>query len=271
MAVKPELDGVAETALWTLWFRSLEAQRGDAVLDDPLAIELVRKLDYPFEERFGRLFPAHVQIQALRVRTFDREVRRFLADHPDGTVVALGEGLETQFWRVDNGSVQWLTVDLPEPIALRTALLPRHDRQRVFAGSALDPAWTELVDRRQGVLITAQGLLMYLRPEQVRELLGICATKFPGGTLVFDAVPPWMAGLVRRGTPGYRPPPLPWTLEPASLPELARLAPGIVEVRDLRPPAGRGFAGWLAPRLRSLPLLRNRRPMIVALRFARPT
>jgi O-methyltransferase involved in polyketide biosynthesis len=36
------------------------------------------------------------------VLAFDREVRRFLAAHPGGTVVALGEGLETQFWRVDN-------------------------------------------------------------------------------------------------------------------------------------------------------------------------
>jgi O-methyltransferase involved in polyketide biosynthesis len=43
--------------------------------------------------------------------------RRFLAANPDGTVVALGEGLETQFWRVDNGRVRWLTVDLPETIA----------------------------------------------------------------------------------------------------------------------------------------------------------
>ena len=39
---------------------------------------------------------------------------RFLAANPDGTVVALGEGLETGFWRVDNGSVNWLTVELPE-------------------------------------------------------------------------------------------------------------------------------------------------------------
>jgi hypothetical protein len=34
-------------------------------------------------------------------------VRRFLVEHPEGTVVALGEGLETQFWRVDNGLVRW--------------------------------------------------------------------------------------------------------------------------------------------------------------------
>ena len=39
-------------------------------------------------------------------------------------MVALGEGLETGFWRVDNGSVNWLTVELPEMAALRRELLP---------------------------------------------------------------------------------------------------------------------------------------------------
>lgn len=106
-------------------------------------------------------------------------------------------------------------MDLPESAALRTALLPRADRQRLFAGSALDPAWTELVDRDRGVLITAQGLLMYLQPEQVRAVVGLCAGHFPGATLVFDAVPRWMAGLVRRGVAGYQPPPLPWTVDSA--------------------------------------------------------
>lgn len=43
------------------------------------------------------------QWQALRAACFDRQVVRFLSDRPDATVVALGEGLGTQFWRVDNG------------------------------------------------------------------------------------------------------------------------------------------------------------------------
>lgn len=108
---------------------------------------------------------------------------------------------------------------------------------------------------------------MYLQPEQVRALIGTCAKRFPGGTLVFDAVPEWMAGLVQRGTPGYQPPPLRWTLSPAAMATLAQLDPGIVEVRDVRPPEGRGFVGWLVPRLSALPVLQHRRPVIVAVRF----
>jgi O-methyltransferase involved in polyketide biosynthesis len=91
---------------------------------DPYAVSLIERLDYPFAERFGggrRL----AQWQALRTLRFDMEARRFLAAHPGGaTVVALGEGLETQFWRVDNGRVDWIAVDLPEAIEVRPVRCP---------------------------------------------------------------------------------------------------------------------------------------------------
>jgi O-methyltransferase involved in polyketide biosynthesis len=265
MGIKPDLDGVAETALWTLWFRAVEARRTDGMLSDPVAVEILEKIDFPYEGRFGRLFPSQSLAMALRVLTFDGEVRRFLAEHPDGTVVALGEGLETQFWRVDNGSVRWLTVDLPESVALRRQLVPANDRMRAFAGSALDPGWTERIE--PPVLITAQGLLMYLPPADVHALIAMCARHFPGGRFVFDAIPPWLARLVGRGTAGYRPPPVRWTLRPSAIAGLSAIDPAIVDVREVVPPAGRGLLGHALPRWRHIPLLGRVRPTVVALRF----
>jgi O-methyltransferase involved in polyketide biosynthesis len=153
------LDPVPETLLWTLWHRAVEAQRPDAVLLDPLAVELVERIDFPFANRFGngeRLS----QWQALRARCFDDAIRRFLAGRPGVTVVALGEGLETQLWRVDDGRVRWVTVDLPEVIELRRELLPRHERNRLVAASVLEQGWRGAVDPSAGVLLTAQGVLM---------------------------------------------------------------------------------------------------------------
>lgn len=56
VAIRPELSGVAETALWTLWFRAAETTCRDAVLSDPLAVEVLNKIDFPYQARFGRLF-----------------------------------------------------------------------------------------------------------------------------------------------------------------------------------------------------------------------
>jgi O-methyltransferase involved in polyketide biosynthesis len=229
------LSGVPETALWTLYHRALAARKG--VLNDPKAIELVDRIDHPFQERFGKGELA--AWQGLRVRAFDNEIRRFVAERPDATVVALGEGLETQFWRVDNGRIRWVTVDLPESVALRRQLLPPGERERLIAASALDTAaW---IDTEPG-LITAQGLLMYLDRDAVHGLL----KGLPPAALLFDLVSKRLAA--RSAKPrktGYQAPA--WTFG-ADQQELDALP--VQDLRRVPIPHGRGaVAGVLVPLL----------------------
>src|SRR3984885_15804154 len=123
-----ELSGISETLLGNLGRRAAAARFG--ALKDPMAIEVADRLKYDFADsnRGARL-------HAARGATFDAAVRRFLGSHPAGTVVALGEGLETQFWRLDNGRMRWLTVDLPAVLDLRRQVLPEEPRQGSHAGS----------------------------------------------------------------------------------------------------------------------------------------
>ncbi|MEU5612943.1 class I SAM-dependent methyltransferase [Streptomyces sparsogenes] len=272
--VPVRLGPVPETLLWNLYHRAYEARQPRTVLHDPKAIELVDRLDYPFEKTFGPPHPLLAQGQALRVRTFDDAVRNFLAEHPDGTVVNLAEGLETQYWRIDNGRAHWLCVELPETAELRRALLPDTERRRTLARSVLDLSWMDEVDPARGVLITAQGLLMYLRPPQVRELIAGCAERFRGGALVFDAVPRWLGAATLRGEKrparNYRMPGMPWSLNAGELPKVRTAHPGVVDVRELHLPRGRGpYFGALTPVLYRLPGVRNLRPTTTAIaRFA---
>ena len=61
-------------------------------------------------------------------------------------------------------------------MALREKLLPHDDRIVPWPQSALDRAgWTASIDSH-GVLITAEGLLMYLEPD---DALGLIATARP--------------------------------------------------------------------------------------------
>ncbi|GAA4987443.1 class I SAM-dependent methyltransferase [Kitasatospora paranensis] len=269
--VTADLGAVPETALWTLYHRAVEARRPDTVLPDPKAVELVELIDYPFADRFGADGGLLGQLQALRVACFDREVADFLAREPRGTVVCLGEGLETQFWRVDNGRAQWVSVDLPEAVALRERLLPPGPRQRLIARSVTDPGWPDEIDPSRGVLITAQGLLMYLRPPEVRDLIARCAERFPGGSMVFDAVPRWFSRLTLTGrmrSAGYQAPPMPWGMDAGERAKLRTASPAVGAVRDVGPTGGRGPVGALLPFALTLPPLATRRPSVTVLDFA---
>jgi len=254
-----ELTGVAETALWNLYQR-VSAVRGGH-LDDPRAVEVLGRLDYPFE-RFDLPYGGFAaRLHAQRVRTMDAALRRVLAVVPDATFVALGEGFETQLWRVDNGQLRWLTVDLPEVAAVRHTVLPDSPRNRTLAGNAGDVEWTNHVDLERPVIITAQGLLPYFNRDEVHRLLTAWAQQLPGAWLLFDAVTPNLQA-VRQGNSlpdEYQPPEWNWTVDTDELNQLREL-PGLGSLHDV-PQAG---GDWLLSLLRWAPGLKSRLPTMPA-------
>lgn len=266
----PALSGVSETALMTLHARAGEARRADAVIDDPVAISLTDSLNFDFA-KFGR---PHQGI-ALRALTFDIHTRSYLEQHPSATVVALAEGLQTSFWRLDaaipDGQFRWLTVDLPPVVDLRQRLLPESSRISVCAQSALDYSWADRVDASSGVFVTAEGLLMYLQPEEALALIGECAKRFPGGQMMFDLPPTAVAWFARRGhwsSLHYKMPPMPFSMSVREAADLVNTVPGVRAVRDLHSPPGRGrvfsFLQSTVSRFRALDSLR---PTMTLLEF----
>ncbi len=205
-----------------------------------------------------------------RGRRFDAAVRDYLARYPDATVVALGEGLGTGFWRLDNGRLNWLTVVAPETAAVRRMLLPDGARRRTVARAVTDHRWLDAVrEPQRGVVVTAPGVLMRLPPPAVRALLAVCAERFPGGALVFDVLPRPAMALARRaaGPGGGRwPGPVRWGLNRAELPRVAGAHPAIVAVREVGPVrAPHGPAEWLR---RRMPVLGALTPLVCEVRFA---
>lgn len=265
------LTGVSETALLTLRVRANEARRPDSIIDDPVAIELVDSIEFDFA-KFGF---SRRQDMALRALAFDGATRRYLVDHPGATVVALAEGLQTSYYRIEASGVsdqfRWLTVDLPPMIELRNKLLPPSDRVTVCAQSALDYGWMDGVDDSDGVFVTAEGLLMYLQPDEAMGLIAECARRFPGGQMMFDLPPAWVAGLIRRGvrtTSRYRVPPMPFTMSAAQAANLVNTVPGIRAVRDVPFPPGRGrVLNTMAWAVQRIPLFDPIRPALTLLEF----
>ena len=265
------LTGVSETALMTLVVRATEARRPDSIIDDPMAIKLVDSIDFDFA-KFGY---TRRQDMALRALTFDEYTRRYIVDHPSATVVALAEGLQTSFYRLNASGVgdefRWLTVDLPAITELRDRLLPPSDRVTTIAQSALDFSWMDQVGPSDGVFITTEGLLMYLQPDEAMALITECAARFPGGQMMFDLPPSAFAALSRRGmrtSLRYRVPPMPFTLSVAEAANLVNTVPGVRAVHDVPVEGARGkVINALLRTTQRIPLLDPARAAITLLEF----
>lgn len=260
--------GVVETTLWTLHNRACESLRGDAFFRDPQAERIYEAIDYPFERHFGPPDSSH----AARALAFDEVVGDWLAAHPGGTVVELGCGLETQCLRLDNGQLHWLAVDLPEAITLRERFISPTTRQRHWRGDACVLDWAEAVDAQAPVFIVAQGLLMYLQPEQVRSLLQGVAARFAPLEMMFDVVPPWAVLLTQ--SPGgmwktvhYRVPPMHWGIGQSLLPGVLHEWLGKdCTVRWIDYPPCRGLPAWHFQWAKAWPWTRDLLPGMVHVR-----
>jgi O-methyltransferase involved in polyketide biosynthesis len=180
--VEVHLGAVQETLFIPLAARARETRKRRPVLRDPKATEIVASVDFD-AAKYGRDWGGIVTV--LRTAIFDCFVGAFLAEHPAGTVVELGTGLNTRFDRVDNGQVHWIDLDLPEVIELRRKFFADSDRRRMVAASVLDEGWLPVAQASPGpYFFVADGVLAYL--DQAPEVIARIAGRFPGALIAFD-------------------------------------------------------------------------------------
>ncbi|TCK22113.1 class I SAM-dependent methyltransferase [Pseudonocardia endophytica] len=178
-----ELGTVQETLLIPLYGRARDARSRNPVLGDQKAVELVERIDYDFSTFTGPSLAGSV----LRTAIFDGWVSRFLREHPAGTVVELGSGLNTRSDRLDNGRARWFDLDLPDSIALRRKFFDDTDRATMIAGSVLDVDWFDQVADAPGpYLFVSEAVLLYLPEHEVRTAVRQLGERFPGSWLSFD-------------------------------------------------------------------------------------
>lgn len=207
-----KISDISSTMLLTLYCRAMESQSRDPVIHDPEAVRittalnslLARSSDRMYKDLGeGKLNRKLMLFISLRARRFDDYARAFLVSNPGGTIINLGCGLDTRFWRIDNGVMSFYDLDLPEVIELKRKLCKETERYHMIASSVLNYEWISLLKSQVNgpVLFLAEGLFMYLEKNDVRELVLKLQSGFPGSELVCEVVNEsvahgWLKGLM---------------------------------------------------------------------------
>jgi O-methyltransferase involved in polyketide biosynthesis len=182
-----DLGSVQKTLLLPLWGRATETGKPHPMLVDEAAARISRDIGYDFSTIAGSMSFVTQMAWVVRCVHTDRIVRAFLARHPGATVVNLGCGLDTTFERVDNGTLQWVDLDLPDVIALRRKFIQESERRRFISSSLLETSWLQCIGSKRPVFFAALGVLYYLREHDLKHLLKAIADRVPGSELLFDA------------------------------------------------------------------------------------
>ena len=121
--------GIVEDTLFIPMLGRLYAsEHCPRILYDQKALELKEKLPFGLLKQDSQS-QYTLLASAVRSANMDRFIRAFLDRRPNGVIVQLGCGLETAYYRCDNGKTRWYAVDLPHVVKYRRELLPEPERE----------------------------------------------------------------------------------------------------------------------------------------------
>lgn len=182
-----DLTGISKTLLITVYMRSLETKSPNPIIRDDKSVEIVERIDYNFSKYNS---PINQALVAIRTEIIDKLVVKFIARHPESTIVNLGAGLCTRFFRLGNDFNLWCDIDLPQVEPFWRNLIGETKRHQYLAHSVLDMNWIPKVKAKsQGkVLFIAEGLLMFFSETEVKYLIGHLSNHFGGSELIFDSL-----------------------------------------------------------------------------------
>ena len=172
------LSPVSRTAILTLLGHVVASEKKSVAFDDPMAVLCLERLtprasaqEQDWITKQKRLIGTRCTGDGSGAQAFDGSANLFILSHPGCTVVNLGCGFDTRFWRIDNKDCRYVEIDLPEVVAVEARDPEGSPRLRSHRPFGPGP----FVDRRghhgwKQHLVLAEGLFMFLPEQEVRTL-----------------------------------------------------------------------------------------------------
>jgi methyltransferase (TIGR00027 family) len=190
------LTDVSKTSIATLRCHVIESKKKNPIINDPMAEYCLEKLtSFASSEDMSGIFkkklsPVLTNHIAIRARKYDRIVNDFISVNPGCTVVNLGCGFDTRYWRINNQNCTFIELDLPEVVDLKREILKDKMKYEIIGCSVFDTFWIERVVLKgnRNILLIAEGLFMYLPRKEVISLFKRFSERFFHSQIVFEVV-----------------------------------------------------------------------------------
>ncbi|QKG29406.1 class I SAM-dependent methyltransferase [Campylobacter sp. RM16187] len=176
-------DGISETLLINLYFRSLENEVKEPILKDEFSKEIVKSIDYDFA-KFDSSDLSRVGV-VIRAKFIDDALIEFAKKYDEVVIVQVGAGLDTRPLRLEAvcPNATFYDLDLPDVIALRDKLMPKAKKNFSIASSMLETAWMDELKAKHPnakFAFALEGVSMYFEKEVFKEFVLNLAKRFEG-------------------------------------------------------------------------------------------
>lgn len=122
----------------------------------------------------------------IRSQWFDHQCQIFFEKNPHGLCIDIGSGLNTRFHRLcrcaDWPRFQWVDIDLPEVVLLKSSLIPKTDNYRMVSADIAADDWLGASGWQSGkpLIISLEGALAHLPVSALMQLFEQIAKRCRG-------------------------------------------------------------------------------------------
>jgi O-methyltransferase involved in polyketide biosynthesis len=186
-SVFAQLTPVQAALLIGVRIRALDFRLRDPILGDAASAQLAESIG---EEVTRLTIPTSmVHVHAVRAKTLDDVIRRFVAGHPNAVVLDLGSGLDPRRHRCDPPpGVDWYDIDFPEVIRLRRQFLP--GPSHLVGADLASSGWLDGIPADRPTVIVNDGLMALLPGDTFQALARALTSHFRSGEFAFNAYTP---------------------------------------------------------------------------------
>jgi O-methyltransferase involved in polyketide biosynthesis len=188
--IKVELGDIQKTLFMPVWARAVETKKNKPVLIDKTAVDIIDSVDFDFLPMSENISEISQIAWIARCKRFDLIIKDFINKHPDGSVVNIGCGLDTTYERINNKSILWYDLDLPDVIELKKKFLNETDNRKFISGSFLDTRWFNDIIIHDKVLFISTGVFVYFEETEIKDFIIKVADRFDDSELFFDVTSP---------------------------------------------------------------------------------
>lgn len=188
---------VNKTLYIPLYGKAYVSTRG-LILRDPKAEQIWASEGFPLRGKAASKWLAYDM--GMRAAVIDRWVESRLEAEPEAVVLHLGCGMDSRAERVKRQGQSWFDVDFPDVIRERERYYSRTDGYRMLGSDIRIPGWLEEIPGGTGIVVM-EGVSMYLKPEELTELLGGLKAHFDRLYLLMDCYSSFAARASRYKNP----------------------------------------------------------------------
>lgn len=166
------MDKVNKTLYIPLYGKSYVSKKG-IILRDLKAEEIWAAEAFALKGKSKSKWLAYYM--GMRAAVFDRWVLRQMEVIQGATVLHIGCGMDSRALRVGTKNCLWYDIDFPGVITERKKYYRETDRYHMLGADVRQPDFLSQISGCSAIVVL-EGISMYLRPEELKQLLaGICA------------------------------------------------------------------------------------------------